>query len=47
MFHSDVSFSQKEKADQFGLDAKAFITSYRDAFDFVRYNKYNPGRIAS
>jgi hypothetical protein len=36
MFHTDISFSQKEKAEQFGLDAKAFITSYKDAIDFVR-----------
>jgi hypothetical protein len=46
MFHSDVSFSQKEKAELFGRDAKAFITTYREAFDFVRYVMDNSGRNA-
>lgn len=46
MFHTDISFSQKEKAEQFGLDAKAFITTYREAFDFVRYSIANLGRYA-
>ena len=37
MFHSDISFTQKEKAEMFLMDAKSFMISYKDAFDFVRY----------
>jgi hypothetical protein len=36
MFHSDISFDNKQKAQQFGEDAKAFMISFRDAVDFVK-----------
>ncbi len=36
MFHSDISFPTKEKAVQFGEDAKNFMISYKDAVDFLR-----------
>jgi hypothetical protein len=36
MFHSDISFTQREKAEQFLLDAKAFFISYKDAFEFIK-----------
>lgn len=39
MFHSDISFTAKEKAVQFGEDAKIFMISYKDAIDFVKYVK--------
>jgi hypothetical protein len=47
MFHTDISFTQKEKAEQFGIDAKNFIATYREAFDFVRYAVNEIGRYAS
>lgn len=36
MFHSDISFSQNEKAIQFSEDAKTFFNSYKDALKYVR-----------
>jgi hypothetical protein len=39
MFHSDISFTSKEKAVQFGEDAKNFLMSYKDALNYVRYFK--------
>jgi hypothetical protein len=36
MFHSDISFTTKEKAVQFGEDAKNFMISYKDALDFIK-----------
>lgn len=36
MFHCDISFTSKEKATQFGEDAKNFLISYKDALDFLR-----------
>ena len=36
MFHSDISFTPKEKAEQFSEDAKSFLVSYKDAIDFVK-----------
>ena len=36
MFHSDISFTSKEKAEQFGEDAKNFLVNYKDAIDFVK-----------
>lgn len=41
MFHSDISFSTKEKAIQFGEDAKNFLISYKDAITYVRYPNLN------
>ncbi len=36
MFHSDISFTTKEKAVQFAEDAKNFMISYKDALDFLK-----------
>ncbi len=36
MFHSDISFTAKEKAVQFGEDAKSFMISFKDSLDFVK-----------
>jgi hypothetical protein len=41
MFHSDISFSSNEKAEQFGEDAKNFMISYKDALDSIKYIAYN------
>jgi hypothetical protein len=37
MFHTDISFTSKEKAVQFGEDAKNFLISYKDALNYVKY----------
>ena len=36
MFHSDISFTPKEKAVQFSEDAKNFMMSYKDAIDYLK-----------
>ncbi len=36
MFHSDISFTSKEKAIQFGEDAKTFMIAFKDAIDYVK-----------
>ena len=36
MFHSDISYTQKQKAELFSMDAKSFMISYKDAFDFLK-----------
>lgn len=36
MFHSDISFSPKEKVEQFSEDAKSFLISFKDAVEFVK-----------
>lgn len=36
MFHRDISFSSKQKAEQFSEDAKSFLISYKDAIDSIK-----------
>ena len=36
MFHSDLSYTQAEKATLFTLEGKAFLNSYVDALNFVK-----------
>jgi len=40
MSHSDISFTSKQKCDQFGLDAKAYLASLKEAVDYVKYNNF-------
>ncbi len=37
MFQADISFTNKEKATQFGEDAKAFMSSFKDCVLFTKY----------
>ncbi len=36
MSHSDISFSAKQKCEQFGLDAKSYLSSLKEAIDYVK-----------
>jgi len=36
MSHSDIGLSNSKKCEQFGLDAKAYLSSLKEAVDYVK-----------